>query len=227
VLDDGVGVGVASAGGEVAGEAEVEFELDALRTEGRGVDVGTVGEEVADGKGYAEGGESVLGDVLDGVGELVVEVGEAEAGAAVEELLVEAAVIGAGVLGTERADMILGDGLGAVGLQREHGVERGGLLVEVGLLDALAEAAVELGSGKETGGRRADEVIGQRGAGGGGEAEEAVVFEAGAEVVEEAALEVAVELEGVAVVAALDGGECVAEVPSASRWLLMRTSDWA
>ena len=128
VLHDGVSVGVAAADEEVLGEAVLAFKLDAGGEEGEGIDVGAVGVVDELGLGVAELQEVGLGDVLDIVGVLVVEVGDAHAGAAVEELLIDAGIVGAGVFRAEPA------------------VQGVVLLEDGGFLDAFAEAAVELGA---------------------------------------------------------------------------------
>ena len=76
------------------------------------------------------------------------------------------------------------------GAGEEDVIEGAGLLADVGALEALAEAGVELGAAEERLAGGADEVVGERDAGGKGFAVDGVVFDAGAEGVEEAAAQI-------------------------------------
>src|SRR3982074_3252133 len=126
--------------------------------------------------------------------ELVVEVAGFEDELLVEDVLVDAEVVGAGTHGGDGGDV---EG-GVAGLL-EEGVEAGELGDEGWLLYAGAYVGAEQGAVE---GMRAwaDGVVGEAEAWGSGDAVDFVVFDRAAEGVEEAVLDVALNLEGVEVV---------------------------
>ncbi len=134
--------------------------------------------------------------------ELVVEVSGFEDELLAEDVLIDAERVGAVALGGDGADVVGGDAGGVAGLL-EACVEAGELSDEPWLLYAGGEVGVEDGAVEGLYGGT-EGVVGQAEAGSSGDAEELVVDDGAAEGVEEALLDVALDLEGVEVVGALD-----------------------
>src|SRR5271170_1897062 len=130
--------------------------------------------------------------------ELVVEVAGLEDELLVEDVLIDAVVVGAGALGRDGRDVV-----GGVAGLLEEGGERCELGDDGWLLNASGYVGAEEGAveGFVAG---ADGVVGEADAWVSGDAVEFVVFECAASGVEEAVLDVALDLEGVEVVGAFD-----------------------
>ena len=142
--------------------------------------------------------EAVGGDELELMVELIVEVVGFEDELLVEDVLVEADVVGAGALGGDGGDV---EG-GVAGLLEERG-EAGELGDEGRLLHAGGHVGAKQGAAEGVG-AGTDRVVGEADARGSGDADELVLFDGAAEGVEEAVEDVALELEGVEVVGAFD-----------------------
>ena len=137
-------------------------------------------------------------DELELMVELVVEVAGFEDEFLVEDVLVDGEVVSAGAFGGDGGDVECG----VAGLLEERGEagelgDEGWLLYAGGDVGAEESAVEGLGAG-------ADGVVGEADAWGSGDADEFVLFDGSAEGVEEAVLDVALDLEGVEVVGALD-----------------------
>jgi hypothetical protein len=142
--------------------------------------------------------EAVCADELELVAELVVEVADFEDELLVDDVLVDAVVVGAGALSGDGGDVEDP----AVGLLEEGG-EAGELCGEGWLLYAggYVRAQESAAEGAMAG---ADGVVGEPEAWVAGDADELVVFGCAASGVEEAVFDVALDLEGVEVVRTFD-----------------------
>src|ERR1700734_1128457 len=180
------------------------LELKALGAESFGVDV----------RAELEGGQFVdrhtqlnkpaWGNVFDAVGEFVVEVGKPESSAAVPQLLVDPAIVGARVFWADLLYMKLLDQLLSFRECGDDVEDRICLLRDIGLFDSFAEARVKFSPAPPSGCRGSREVVGNRSAWRCGKAEESVVFEAGANVVIKPVAKVTGNLQRVVIVAPAD-----------------------
>lgn len=116
--------------------------------------LGAVGEGVERGRGKLGGDGCGDGEVLleafgvdefELVVELIVEVAGFEDELLVEDVLVDAEVVGAGSLRSDGVDVVGGDG-GGVAALLEFGVEAGELGFEAGLLHAGGDVGAEAGA---------------------------------------------------------------------------------
>ena len=117
------------------------------------------------------------------IGKFVVKVGQGNAGAAIPKLLIDASIVSSGGLRTDRGDVILLDQIAAIGHCGQDVIKRDALVVDAGLLDAFAEAEIELGSAEPVSIGGAKKVVGKGSARRGREAEESIVFKPAAECV--------------------------------------------